>query len=55
MGGWCRYREQCQHYDCPTDRETNDNPAERLCEPGYEKVMFFRRVMDREWAQKEKT
>lgn len=38
MGGFCARREKCAHHVDPTDRV---RPAERLCTPGAEAVMFF--------------
>lgn len=39
MGGFCALREKCQHYVAPTSRQ---QPAERLCDRGMEREMFFR-------------
>lgn len=46
MGGLCRHRDQCLHHEAPDNRTTDDHPAERLCDPGYEKVMFFKRLQE---------
>ena len=39
MGGFCQLRDKCRHHVAPMNR---DNPAERLCEMGQERVMFFK-------------
>lgn len=39
MGGFCHFREKCMHHMQPLSRNI---PAERLCTPGQEKVMFFK-------------
>ena len=36
MGGWCPLRDQCQRYEA-----TEQEPAERLCDKGAEREMFF--------------
>lgn len=51
MGGYCRLRSQCDHHESPDNRETDDDPAERLCEPGHEKEMFFLRHIQNEERQ----
>ena len=38
MGGWCPLRDKCLHHIDPTNRL---DPAERKCEPGHEREMFF--------------
>lgn len=38
MGGWCHLRDRCAHYEQPDSAE---HPAERLCDPGQERIMFF--------------
>lgn len=38
MGGLCSRRDKCAHYGAPTERA---EPAERLCQPGDEDLMFF--------------
>lgn len=35
QGGWCRRRENCQHYNAPDRRY----PADRLCEKGRDGVL----------------
>lgn len=44
LGGMCRLRSQCEHHENPDNRETDDDPAERLCDVGHEKQMFFRKL-----------
>jgi hypothetical protein len=39
MGGWCVLRDKCEHY--LNEAAFVPNPAERLCEPGAERAMFF--------------
>jgi hypothetical protein len=39
MGGWCQKRDACLHHTDPTNRH---RPAERLCEPGEERDMYFK-------------
>ncbi len=38
MGGFCPLRDKCLHHTEPTNRV---EPAERLCEQGGEREMFF--------------
>lgn len=38
MGGFCPLRDKCLHYIAPTNR---NEPAERKCERGEERMMFF--------------
>lgn len=38
MGGWCQHRDKCSHHTAPTTRQ---EPAERLCDRGRERIMFF--------------
>ncbi len=45
MGGWCRMRERCMHYTEPTNRH---KPADRLCDQGWEREMFFMAAARRE-------
>lgn len=49
LGGWCRKREHCQHYNA-TERS---EPEERLCEPGADgelRAMFAPRIPSQERA-----
>lgn len=39
MGGFCHLREKCVHHMQSLNRNA---PAERLCTPGQETVMFFK-------------
>ncbi len=38
MGGFCPLRDRCRNHLAPTTRQ---EPAERLCEKGQEKAMFY--------------
>ena len=51
MGGRCKLRGQCAHHEIPDNRETDDDPAERLCDPGREREMFFRQSTKNEERQ----
>ena len=44
LGGFCKLRSQCEHHENPDNRESDDDPAERLCDRGQEKEMFFKRI-----------
>ena len=51
MGGLCKLRGQCEHHESPNNRETDDDPAERLCDQGHEREMFFRQSTKNEERQ----
>ncbi len=51
MGGWCHYRAKCLHHTSPTNKH---EPAERLCDKGLEREMFFMTKLDsKEMAEAE--
>ena len=54
LGGMCKLRSQCEHHENPDNRETDDDPAERLCDRGFEREMFFLRA-ENECVQRGKT
>lgn len=39
MGGRCLLRDKCERHEHPD--QLDDHPAERLCEVGREREMFF--------------
>ena len=50
LGGFCGLRDKCEHHTNPTTRR---RPAERLCDPGVEREMFFKREKSNEEKQYE--